>query len=355
MMCSSMAALRPHTSATPLNGPVFYEVPCPVAPPPPSTHRLPGCTPGLAFHSSNGSVRTPPCGRYIQDDFLPAGDIDSLLDMVERGFVYSTVPGGPSILDLNSGLLRDSHGMMDVYSGRNKRVPGAPKLGRRKTRVGRPRPGHNSSSAPSTAATASAGVSGKAAFQPLTFTAAELQLYKQTFDRIRDKIMQVFGLQELWFTAPTFVARIMGDRGYGLRPELVVRTWPPQIGEKDEQGIEIEQAWRSSGPHDEYWHPHADQANTEHYHWSGLLYLSTQLEGPEERDGDFTHGTFAFLEHRNGTRNQELQLTSDLGSPSSWADEHSVSPRAGRYTHCTHFTYVPRAYRPAPWPCLCTR
>jgi hypothetical protein len=38
--------------------------------------------------------------------------------------------------------------------------------------------------------------------------------------------------------------------------------------------------------HDEYWHKHADHNNTEHYHFSGLLYMSEyekDFEGGELR------------------------------------------------------------------------
>lgn len=41
----------------------------------------------------------------------------------------------------------------------------------------------------------------------------------------------------------------------------------------------------SLGDHDEYWHPHVDRNNTPHYHYSGLLYMSTYKE-------DFDGGDF---------------------------------------------------------------
>ena len=31
----------------------------------------------------------------------------------------------------------------------------------------------------------------------------------------------------------------------------------------------------AEGVHDEYWHPHVDGENTQHYHYSGLLYMSS--------------------------------------------------------------------------------
>lgn len=42
------------------------------------------------------------------------------------------------------------------------------------------------------------------------------------------------------------------------------------------------------GIHDEYWHPHADMNNTAHYHYSGLLYMSTY-------EKHFTGGTLIII------------------------------------------------------------
>ena len=46
------------------------------------------------------------------------------------------------------------------------------------------------------------------------------------------------------------------------------------------------------GDHDEYWHVHADMNSTSHYHYSGLLYMSTF-------DQDFTGGRLHFVNRAN--------------------------------------------------------
>jgi len=89
---------------------------------------------------------------------------------------------------------------------------------------------------------------------------AEYELYGTVIQRIRTAIKTEFGLSELHFTAPTFVTREVGN------PE-----WQPQT------------------MHDVYWHPHVDQNNTAHYHFSGLLYLS-------DYGTDFEGGMFSFLD-----------------------------------------------------------
>ena len=73
-------------------------------------------------------------------------------------------PGGPTILDINTGFLRDSNGLTNIYK--------AP---------------HN-----------------------LLFETDEFETYKEIQLTLRDSIMQLFGVDELYFTAPTFITRLSG-------------------------------------------------------------------------------------------------------------------------------------------------
>jgi len=98
-------------------------------------------------------------------------------------------------------------------------------------------------------------------------------------ERIRRHVELEFGLGHLYFTAPTFITRLVGN------PD-----WNPQ---------EI---------HDEYWHPHVDKQNTEHYDYSGLVYLSTGA------GIDFTGGDLAFIDKDHSGRTVA----------------NTVQPRAGR-------------------------
>ena len=61
--------------------------------------------------------------------------------------------------------------------------------------------------------------------------------------------------------------------------------------------------------HDEYWHMHADMNNTEHYHFSGLLYMSTY-------QADFGGGRLLF--YSGGEEQSGLEAS------------HIVEPIAGR-------------------------
>lgn len=113
----------------------------------------------------------------------------------------------------------------------------------------------------------------------MEFSQEEYQVYSKLFDKIKAKIIELNGLEKLWFTAPTFVARLVGN------PD-----------------------WTPAEFHDEYWHPHVDKDNTDHYDYSGLVYLSTYGE-------DFTGGEFLFM---------------DKGEDDNYVNT-TVLPRKGRF------------------------
>jgi len=45
----------------------------------------------------------------------------------------------------------------------------------------------------------------------IDFSQDEYRVYGEMFDKIKQRIMEVNGLSTLYFTAPTFVARTVGD------------------------------------------------------------------------------------------------------------------------------------------------
>lgn len=78
--------------------------------------------------------------------------------------------------------------------------------------------------------------------------------YESVFTRIRDRIKRLFGITKLWFTAPTFTTRLVGN------PE-----------------------WSAAEMHDEYWTIHVDKNNTvrghghdseAHLHLSNMYVMS---------------------------------------------------------------------------------
>ena len=170
------------------------------------------------------------CDRIVTDNFLNEKEISTLLSMADRGmntYTKSTMkkksndksallpPAGPTIMDVNSGyvLPSGSHRPTSIYS--NGQI----------------------------------------------YTQEEYDLYRRVTTKIKKFIETKFHLSKLYFTAPTFITREIGDSN-----------------------------WKAKTMHDEYWHVHSDKNNTKHYDYSGLIYLS-------EQDKDFTGGSLEFYKY----------------------------------------------------------
>lgn len=149
---------------------------------------------------------------------------------------------------------------------------------------------------------------------PANFTTGELQLFSRVFRRIKDRVAFAFGVPSLMYTAPFFVTRIVGA---------------PEDGEG---------AWEPEEMHDEYYHAHVDGRSTPHYHYSGLLYLSTAGK-------DFEGGRFQFLSpsprwnwtdaDREADANSMEAVRTSMAEDDASPIEHEVSPRAGRFVAFT--------------------
>ena len=79
------------------------------------------------------------------------------------------------------------------------------------------------------------------------FSPQDFEHYRDIITKLKEILQSRLDVKTLYFTAPTFVTRLDGTAG----------------------------SWEPESMHDEYWHLHVDQNSTSHYHYSGLLYLST--------------------------------------------------------------------------------
>eukprot|EP00613_Pedinella_sp_CCMP2098_P077755 CAMPEP_0171962160 /NCGR_PEP_ID=MMETSP0993-20121228/167300_1 /TAXON_ID=483369 /ORGANISM="non described non described, Strain CCMP2098" /LENGTH=228 /DNA_ID=CAMNT_0012610421 /DNA_START=171 /DNA_END=857 /DNA_ORIENTATION=+ len=130
------------------------------------------------------------------------------------------------------------------------------------------------------------------------YSSAEYDVYRSVSTRLKDHVVKEFGLDTLYFTAPTFITREAAD---------------------------LDGSWKPSTPHDEYWHPHVDKNNTAHYDYSGLLYLTTSgedFEGGELHFFDSAHSALDCSAMENRTQPGPCLVT---GKPTL-----VVEPRAGR-------------------------
>ena len=171
---------------------------------------------------ADGTCYTTTCTRRIIDDFISAKEANTLIKLAERGMRDAPRTGGPTIFDMDSGNVKFTGGLTNIYHPRYR-----PKE----------RPGI------------------------IDFHQDHYALYKRVIDRIRQQIEEAFGIKNLFFTAPTFITRLVGN----------------------------ETGWSRQDIHDEYWHPHVDKNNTGHYDYSGLLYLN-------DYGFDFCGGLFDFLD-----------------------------------------------------------
>jgi hypothetical protein len=193
------------------------------------------------------------CSRHVMDGVFEESDIIALHEIAKKG-MSSRGPsqGGPTILDINTGFVRDTKGLENLFTrDETDRI----------------------------------------------FTDDDFAHYGKIITKLRETVMTTMNIGELYFTAPTFITRLDGDM-----------DWQPQ---------EI---------HDEYWHPHADRNNTAHYHYSGLLYMSSKGK-------DFTGGDVVFYnadsELKHPRNNEDVDLAR-RGVFTFEEEEQRVEPRAGR-------------------------
>eukprot|EP00501_MAST-03F_sp_TOSAG23-6_P002144 GSMAST32.ASY1.ANO1.2242.1 assembled CDS len=134
------------------------------------------------------------CARVVVENFVTSDEQDGLLSIIQKGLQYATPrshSGGPTIMDINTGFIRDSFGHSNMY----KLNP---------------------------------TLDQHAQTQPAQFSTTEYALYKNIIERIRRKIMEEFNLSTLHFTAPTFVTRTVGNSTWSPR-SIHDEYWHPHI------------------------------------------------------------------------------------------------------------------------------
>lgn len=182
------------------------------------------------------------CKRRVVDGLFTTEDISTLRQIAEKGMSTRENVGGPTILDINTGFIRDSLGLDNLFALPND-----------------------------------------------LFSVEDFRHYASIIQTLKDAVMQTFDLSSLYFTAPTFITRLDATKD-----------------------------WEAREIHDEYWHAHADHNNTAHYHYSGLLYMSTYGE-------DFTGGRLLFYDP-----DKYLQYGEDPNVKEEELVDLIVEPRRGR-------------------------
>ncbi|RHY23098.1 hypothetical protein DYB32_009305 [Aphanomyces invadans] len=179
-----------------------------------------------------GCHKRTKCGRALKDNFVSPAVVDALRGIADHGMQGRSTLGGPTIMDINTGYVKDGNGLINLY----RQDP------------------------------------------PVQFTTAH------TIEVIRRAIMHEFQLTTLYFTAPTFLTRLIGNASW-TPAELHDEYWSDCAYEPHTpRGFDVSMSR----------HAHVDKNNTHHYDYSGLLYLA-------DYGVEFTGGMFAFLDHHRNT------------------------------------------------------
>ena len=118
-------------------------------------------------YSTNTSSSSSSCDRLIHDDLFSREETDTLLHIALKGMGSASSAGGPTILDLNTGYLRDSEsGLKNLFLTHSN-----------------------------------------------LFSPEDFEAYGRIIKKLKGIVESFFGTPEnvLFFTAPTFITRLDGN------------------------------------------------------------------------------------------------------------------------------------------------
>lgn len=62
------------------------------------------------------------CGRAVKDAFVTPEEVDQLREIAEVGMANRSRLGGPTIMDVNTGYVKDGDGLVNIY----QKTPASP-------------------------------------------------------------------------------------------------------------------------------------------------------------------------------------------------------------------------------------
>lgn len=101
------------------------------------------------------------CRRKIIDGQFSADEISGLVAIADKGIALREKHGGPTIVDINTGYIRDTSGLDNMFA-KNSDI----------------------------------------------FTSEDFELYGNVIKRLKAVVMDTFEIDSLFFTAPTFITKI---------------------------------------------------------------------------------------------------------------------------------------------------
>lgn len=118
-------------------------------------------------HAFPDSCIPDKCRRRIVDGVFTEEDINVLRAIAEKGMATRPNIGGPTILDINTGYIRDSAGLENLFMQ-----------------------------------------------SQTVFSSDDFSHYGRIIRRLREEIMDTFSLSNVYFTAPTFITRIDSTKNW---------------------------------------------------------------------------------------------------------------------------------------------
>lgn len=115
------------------------------------------CLTPYIFHRNN-------CARVVLDGLFDGVDVAALKELAQRGMAARPSIGGPTILDLNTGYLRDTNGLVNLFQDQSSDI----------------------------------------------FKKKDFELYERMIQKLKRHVESTFGTEDIYFTAPTFVTRLDG-------------------------------------------------------------------------------------------------------------------------------------------------
>ena len=112
---------------------------------------------------SNPSCYSKTCTRAVVDGLFADGEARKLLDIAKKGMATRQSVGGPTILDINTGYIRDSNGLDNLFSKDNS-----------------------------------------------IFDEVDFAVYGAVINKLKQAVENTFNISNVFFTAPTFITRLDG-------------------------------------------------------------------------------------------------------------------------------------------------
>lgn len=67
------------------------------------------------------------CGRAVKDNFVSPEEVVQLREIAETGMTNRSKLGGPTIMDVNTGYVKDGQGLVNIYQS-DRNAPPTPRF-----------------------------------------------------------------------------------------------------------------------------------------------------------------------------------------------------------------------------------